>query len=143
MEKNVKRKLIQTLVWAVTAVVIGIVIQQFLHSKNAVAQDLKNTSDSVNKYCPVWIDSITRFDNTTVLPGNTFQYNYSLKLDTALYAVADLKAALEKTLMEQIRSDSSFEAFRENKVTLAFNYTDEQGHFLFREEFRPEQYLKK
>lgn len=102
---------------------------------------LDKTANELNKTCPMMVDSETRLDNATSLPGNVFQYNYTIvnyikdSLD-----VDALKANLEPGILNQIKTNPELKLFRDNDVTLAYSYADKNGVFLLKMTFAPKDY---
>lgn len=95
----------------------------------------------LNKSCPVMIDSETRLDNTTSLPNNVFQYNYSLiNLDKDSVNIEEAKTYLESTIATTVRTNPDMKYFRDNKTTINYSYKDRSGVFLFKISITPDKY---
>ena len=102
---------------------------------------LDKTANELNKTCPMMVDSETRLDNASVLPGNIFQYNYTIVnyVKDSLDAGA-LQASIQPNMLNQIKTNPDLKLFRDNDVTLAYNYVDKNGVFILKLSFGPEDY---
>lgn len=101
---------------------------------------LKIVADSLNKQCPLWIDSITELMNAEALINNTLQYNVALKIDRKKYDLEKLKEANEKYLMSNFVHSPYFADFSRDNITLAYNYTDTGKNFLYQILLTPDKY---
>jgi hypothetical protein len=89
----------------------------------------------VNKY--------TRLDNTSVLSGNTIQYNYTL-VDFEVGSV-DLKIiedSLTEPILNDVKTNPSLKTFRDRSVTFSYYYKDKNGLFVYNYKVTPELYEK-
>ena len=101
---------------------------------------LKIVADSLNKQCPLWIDSITELVNTEALINKTIQYNMALKIDRKKYDLEKLKEASEKYLMSNFVNSPYFADFSRDNITLVYNYTDTGKNFLYQIQLTPDEY---
>lgn len=112
------------------AIIVATLIQHFLfNTNNSIDRQLKAASELTNKNCPMYVDSITRLDNTLALPNSTFQYNYSIKTDAVVIDINLLKQNLESNILNSIKTNPSLKAFRDNKVRMVYSYNNEKGNF--------------
>ncbi|WP_171609917.1 hypothetical protein [Limnovirga soli] len=97
--------------------------------------------DEINKSCPKTVDSVTRLENSVVLPANKIQFNYSfinadkVNVDTTLS-----KDNMKPSLINYVKTSSTCKIYRDNNTTLFFNYQDRNGDYLFRIIVTPELY---
>ena len=102
---------------------------------------LDQIANEVNKSCPKTIDSETRLDGASALPGNKFVYNYTLiNKEVASTDTASIKQFMESTIHERVKSNVAFEYFRMNRVTMVFSFHDKDSKPLFSVIITPEQY---
>jgi hypothetical protein len=102
---------------------------------------MMETASEINKSCPIMIDNATRLDNAVALPGNIFQYNYTLvNLIKDSVNINELKNYLEPTIINFVKSNPEMKSLRENKTTINYYYKDKTGLFLFTVSVKPIQY---
>jgi hypothetical protein len=101
---------------------------------------LSTIAEQTNKSCPIIIDSLTRMDNVTVLPGNTFQYNYTLKVDKSQVDIARLQSSLEASIVPSVKSEPSLAGLRSMKTTLKYSYSDKNAQHLMTITVTPDMY---
>ncbi len=102
---------------------------------------LMEMANELNKNCPMMLDAETRLDNTIALPGNIFQYNYSLiNIDKEALNIDELKAYLEQQIVNTAKTNPDMKIFRDNKTTLRYSYKDKSGIFILTIEVTPDKY---
>ena len=87
------------------------------------------------------IDQFTRIDNTIVLPNKTIQYNYTI-IGTSKENV-DLTIFEETVfprLLQTVKTIPDLKVFRDNEVTLKYNYNDESGTYVTSYSVTPSMY---
>jgi hypothetical protein len=98
-------------------------------------------ASELNKSCPVMIDNATRFDNAMALPGNIFQYNYTLvSMVKDSLNIEKLKNYIEPTIINFVKSNPDMKTVRDHRSTLNYYYKDRTGIYLFTVTVKPEQY---
>jgi len=136
-----KNKTIGTVIGVIVAVAVSTLIRKYVFNENNnIDQQLKAVSEMTNKNCPMYVDSLTRMDNTMALPDNTFQYNYTIKIDTTVSSLSELKTNLKSIILNSVKTNPALKEFRDNSVTMAYSYNDEKGNFLFKIELSPNDY---
>lgn len=126
----------------ITSIIAVMLLLASCSAKDTVIKALLDkTANDLNKTCPMMVDSETRLDNVTVLPGKVFQYNYTIVnyVKDSLDPVA-LQASLQPNMLNQIKTNPDLKLFRDNEVTLAYNYVDKNGIFLLKMNFGPKDY---
>jgi len=109
--------------------------------KPAYNRAMMETASEINKSCPIMIDNATRLDNAVALPGNIFQYNYTLvNLIKDSVNIIELKNYLEPTIINFVKSNPEMKSLREKKTTINYYYKDKTGLFLFTVSVKPIQY---
>ncbi|NOT73759.1 MAG: hypothetical protein HOP08_02440 [Cyclobacteriaceae bacterium] len=118
-------------------------VQQIFFKKAGLDKALMEAASEINKACPVMIDKDTRLDNAVAMPGNIFQYNYTLiNLDKSEVNVDTVKKYIEPGLINGVRTSPEMKGFRDNKVTIAYNYRDKNGVFVIKMDVTPELYAE-
>lgn len=117
------------------------VLIKTLFFNNSYQKSLNEVAQQLNTNCPIRIDSDTRLDSATVLPGKTLQYNY-----TMIRVVKDsinlnrLKVNLSDILLDAVKKDPSLKPYRDHNVTLVYRYVDKAGSFVTKITISPKQY---
>ena len=102
---------------------------------------LMQTASEINKTCPISIDQYTRLDNTVALPGNIFQYNYTMVTLAKSDVNADtLKMKIEPGIVNTVKTSPDMKVFRDNKTTINYSYKDKDGVFVFQISVTPDKY---
>ncbi|MFI5154363.1 MAG: hypothetical protein ACHQET_13575 [Chitinophagales bacterium] len=127
------------------AIVIFLMLRVFhRHSPSAsndIDKELVAVANELNKTCPMMIDAMTRLDNAVALPGNIFQYNYTLvNYYKADLNADDLKMKLQPTIANTIRTNPQLKFFRDKKAIMSYNYNDKNGEFVLNISITPDQY---
>jgi hypothetical protein len=116
-------------------------MQQCVFSDTAIEKTLVKAANDMNKTCPTMVDRETRLDNTVVLPGKIFQYNY-----TFIHGTKDsldfvrLQNEMEPAVLNGVKTSPDLKVYRNHNVTMAYNYVDKNGMFLFKILITPEKY---
>lgn len=87
------------------------------------------------------VDQNTRLDNVAAFPNNIFQYNYTLvNLEKSEVNIDTVKKYLEPNIINNVKTNPDLKPYRDNKVTMAYNYRDKNGVFVLKIEVTPEMY---
>ena len=135
-EQSTKQKNKRTLMLqAVTFVVffaLAFFGTKFLFRKD-IGDELQKVSTEMNKTLPMKVDDDTRLDNTQFIAPRTIQYNYTVVALDSDSMTMDLdglkKFAMEQT-QKQLDTAPEMKLFRENDVTMKYNYKDKKGKYL-------------
>ena len=131
METSNKKKVIQSTIGTIFGAVIILIIQQTFFKAPSFDKVMMEAASELNKSCPMMVDSDTQLDNAIALPGNIFQYNYTLVNYTlAEIDVDNLEENLEPVLINNVKTNPDMSGFRKNSVTVAYNYKDKEGNFI-------------
>lgn len=142
MEKtsNTKR-LIGSVVGAVVGVLIAVFIQQQFFKEPTFDKMLMKVASELNESCPVMVDGETRLDNAVTLPGNVFQYNYTLiNLPIDSINIQEFEKYMQPQILNNVKTNPDLKLFRENEVTMSYYYKDSKGTFISKITITPEQY---
>lgn len=129
----------------ITAVVVAvptfILVQWLFFKPLSLDEQLKRSANILNAACPVLVDEETRLDSVTVLPGNVFQYNYTLvHLEQAAVNVENIQQEMQPYLTNMVKTNPELKIFRKNNTTMNYYYRDKNGVFLFKIAVTPELY---
>jgi hypothetical protein len=87
---------------------------------------MQEASDTLNKKCPMMVDSMTRLDSTSIGPNRKFIYHYTL-LGSTTFDTDGLKEELTPVLIKGWQTNPSIKMYREYGVTLEYDYFYESG----------------
>ncbi len=139
--QNKKNTIIGVIVGVCMFFVSAYAVQYFFFPKPTFDETMMQVASELNKTCPIMVDNETRLDNAIALPGNIFQYNYTLiNMDKERIFIDEIKKYLEPQLVRNISTNPDFKSFRENKVTMSFNYVDKNGAFVIKINVTPDKY---
>lgn len=140
-EKEIKKKgLIGGVIGSVVAVVSYFAVSHFLFGTASFDEALTQTATALNKTCPMMVDEYTRLDNGVALPDRTFQYNYTLVKNTIEEINAADIESMEGQFANTIKTSPDMKYFRDNDVTINYNYADKNGVFITKISITPEEY---
>lgn len=135
-----KKKIYQSVIATSVMIMTAFLVKQIFFNPS-IENRLTKMASEMNKICPTMIDSETRLDNATALPPKTMQYNYSLiNLVSDSLDVSLLRDYLAPIILNKVKTNPDMRFFRDNEVTMAFNYQDRDGHFLMKISITPDQY---
>ena len=122
--------------------IIGKVSIEYFYSKSvSIDEKLVLMANELNKKAPIVVDNDTRFDNVNALLDKTVQYNYTLinylKKDID---INQLKINLRLPILNYIKTNPDLKLFTDNKVTMEYVYKDKVGVFLFKLQFKYNDY---
>ena len=138
-----KKKVIPFVAGAIVCGGIMFGIQRMATEKLTVEKQLLVLSNEINKGCPVMIDQGTRFDNVIALPGNIFQYRYTLvNADRMNVDTTGLKNFVLPNAIKSIKASPQLKYQRENKISFSYYYRDGRGEYVLDFIVTPEQYGK-
>jgi hypothetical protein len=129
-------------------VIIGIVgfglsyfvSQQFFYKSVSFDKTMMEAASELNKTCPVMIDKETRLDNTATA-GNVFNYNFTLvNVSKSEISIDTIKKYTEPGLINNVKTNPDLKIFRDNNITLEYNYRDKDGVFVMKISVTPDMY---
>ncbi|MGE0090387.1 MAG: hypothetical protein AB7S50_13030 [Bacteroidales bacterium] len=110
-------------------------------NKPAIEKALVEVANTINKNCPMMIDSETRLDNAVALPNNVFQYNYTLiNMVKESTNIDEMRQYLEPNIINFVKTQPDMKTMRDNKTTVNYSYKDKKGVFLLTISVTPNQY---
>ncbi|HNX66536.1 MAG TPA: hypothetical protein PKH02_06605 [Bacteroidales bacterium] len=137
--KSGKRWLITVIIIAV-GVIAGVVIQRIYFNPSTDDQ-LEKAASVINKKCPVMIDSDTRLESAATLPGNGFQYNFTLvKMVADSVNITTFNEEMTKLLLKSVKTTPQLKAYRAREVTMSYSYCDKNGKYISTITITPQMY---
>ncbi|MEC3874487.1 hypothetical protein [Chryseobacterium salviniae] len=99
--------------------------------EKTIDDDLKEVAASMNKATPQNLADGVRLDSVSAQPGRIFRYNYTL-LDDVKESVTPEQIEMFKTRAKEgalrvIKTSPDIKQFRDNDVTMVYNYYDKNG----------------
>lgn len=87
------------------------------------------------------VDEETRLNNVVAMPNNIFQYNYTLvNYEKSEVDVEEFKSYITPNLVNNVKTNPDMKAYRDNDVTLAYNYKDKNGIYILKINVGPDLY---
>jgi hypothetical protein len=145
-KKSEKGKLnSKNLVGSVTGVVAFtlayFLVQQVFFKPPSYDKIMMKAASELNESCPMMVDQYTRLDNAVALPGNIFQYNYTLvDMTKAEVNLDTVKKYFEPGIINNVKTNPDLKLQRDNKTTMVYNYRDKNGIFVVKFSVTPELY---
>lgn len=146
MTQTTKNKTKQTIGTIVGLVAFGLAyfgVQHFFFQPASFDKAMMEAASELNKTCPIMVDQETRLDNAVALPGNIFQYNYTLiNLDKSEVNIDTVRKYVEPGLINTVKTNPDLKPYRNNKVTMAYNYRDKNGVYILKINVTPDLYAE-
>jgi major membrane immunogen (membrane-anchored lipoprotein) len=96
-----------------------------------VNQNLFALAKEINKKCPMATDENTRMDSATVFNEYMITYHYTVHtVSSKNLDLAKFKASMQSAMDEKYKTDPQLKIYRDNKITIAYDYKDKAGNFL-------------
>jgi len=138
-ERN--KKLIGGIVGMVFFGLSYFLVQHFFFKPPSFDKAMMAAASEINKTCPIMVDQYTQLDNALALPGNSFQYNYTLiDMDISEVSVDTAKKYLLPNIINTVKTNPDMKIYRDNKTTMIYNYKDKNGVFIMKFAITPEMY---
>lgn len=135
-----KQKTIKTLVGLVIGLGVMLIVQQVIF-KPSIDKVMLNVAMQMNESCPMMVDDETRLDNVVAMPGNIFQYNYTLiHVEKASADIDELTSYLQTSITNDVKTNPDLQIYRDNQTTMTYNYRDKNGKSLTVISVAPEDY---
>lgn len=135
-----KQKTIKTLVGLIIGLGVMLVVQQVIF-KPSTDQIMLDLAVEMNKACPMMVDDEIRLDNVVAMPGNVFQYNYTLiKIEEVTADIDELTSYLKSSIVNDIKTNPALQIYRDNHTTMTYNYRDKDGKSLTVISVSPDDY---
>lgn len=141
MEKSKREKAIQAVSFVITFVIAFFAVQYFFFDNKNLEEQLTDAAKEVNNISPKMIDEYSRLDSASTVGDQIFKYHYTL-VDMSKTEVN--KDTVEKYIrpgiIENVKTSPELQDFRDNKITMSYNYYDKYGEFVLNIDVSPEMY---
>lgn len=123
-------------------VVFGVVIFGVKHFfKQDIASELKKAAKEINAQAPMMVDEYTRLDSAAAVGKTELMYYYTVKdIEKSEVNIDTIKKYMKEAVIEDLRLKPEIKAFRENNITLGYNYYDKNGDLIFDLKATPKDY---
>ncbi len=109
--------------------------------KPSLDKELQGIATELNKKCPMKVDEYTTLNKVQTFPGKIIQYNYALtEMTKAEVNLDTVKKYIFPELLKNAKENPQMKSFRDNDVTVKYNYTDKNGVFVTEYVIKPEMY---
>jgi len=141
-EKTGKGKIIAGLIGFAIFFVFAFFAAQYIFDKPPlVDKTMMKIASEINKSCPMMIDAETRLDNAVALPGNVFQYNYTLvHIEKATADPEEMRNLMLPTITNQVKTNPDMKFMRDRQTTVNYYYKDKAGIFFLKISVTPDKY---
>lgn len=110
-------------------------------STNNVEDNLRKTSEKMNKLCPITIDAETTLLSTSVTCDKCLLYLCQFDFDVKTLNIEEFISAKKLFIINGLRTAESMKSFRNNRVIVQYQYVNLEGIYLPKIEILPEEYL--
>jgi len=94
-----------------------------------------------NMRAPLMLDSFTRFDSAIVLPGDKFEYNYTiLRLPKYQIDTTFIMNEVKQTFINNLKTDSGFADLKANTKEILACYYDRSGDLFYKYSITPAEF---
>lgn len=109
--------------------------------KPDMEKELKKVAVEINKQSPIQVDHLTRLDSASSKGKTNLIYYYTL-LETERSEVNfdTVNKYIRSGIIENLKINPDVQVFRDNNVTLDYNYFDRNGEFVTEISVTPDLY---
>src|SRR5687767_13681251 len=110
-----------------------------LFGPTPVSKQLDDFTNSINKRCPLVIDSATTLNNCLAGSGNRLHFNYQINtVNREEVDTVSLKLNYREEMINRMKTDPGLAVFKNNDVSLSASYYDKTGHYISNVAILPE-----
>jgi len=140
-KSETRKKILPIIIGIIAFGISFFAVQKLFNNHQSFDKAMMKAASEINESCPIMIDNDTRLDNTVAMPDNIFQYNYTLiNLEKSKINIEELKSYIEPNVVNNVKTNPDMKAYKDNKVTMAYNYKDKNGEFILKINVTPEKY---
>jgi len=114
----------------------------FTQCAGSIDSQLKKIADEANKECPKMLDQWTRLDSCAAYPGKNYIYFHTLVNEGMILDTVKFKEQFKPVIISIVKTNPNMSFFRENDVTLHYQYNDEANKFRTTIVLTPDDYKK-
>ncbi len=141
VEKSKSQNILRTAAFIITFALSYFAVQYFFFNPGTIEEQMKDAAVEINNISPKMMDKYSRLDSATTIADKTFKYHYTLINMTKEEVHIDiLTKFIRPEIIENARNSPELKIFRDNKITLSYNYYDKNGEFITNIEVTPELY---
>ncbi len=140
-EKSKTQKILRTGAFIITFALAYFGVQYFFFNQGAIEEQMKDAAIEINKISPKMMDEYSRLDSATTIADKTFKYHYTLiNMTKEEVSIDILTKFIRPEIIENARNSPELKIFRDNKITVSYNYYDKNGEFVTNIDVTPELY---
>lgn len=140
-QKSKTQKILRTVAFIITFGISYFAVQYFFFNEGTIEEQMKEAAVEINNISPKMIDEYSRLDSASTIADKTFKYHYTLMNMTKEEVNVDvLTKFLRPEIIENVRKRPELKKFRDNKITMSYNYYDKNGEFVTNIDVTPELY---
>lgn len=119
--------------------ILAIISFLFIQCSKTVDEHLKEIAEAANKQCPRTVDEWTRLDSCVALPNKHYRFYHTISqpiIDTLLF-----KSNFKPIIIDKIiKVDPTMYFFKENGVTIEYQYNNTEKGYICEIIITPEEY---
>lgn len=141
MEKSKKDIVKQTISFAITFVIAFLAVQYFFFDNKNLEEQLTDAAREVNNISPKMIDEYSRLDSASTVRDQIFKYHYTLVNMSKKEVNSDtVEKYIRPGIIENVKTSPDLKDFRDNNITMSYNYYDKNGDFVLNIDVTPDLY---
>lgn len=143
-QEKTKANRISIIVGAVAFAITSYGVQQLFFSPKPFDKQMKEAAIEVNKKCPMVVDEYSRLDSASAIDDKNFLYYYTLvDIEKSEVNLDTVNKYIRPNIISNVKNTPELKVFRDNKVTIDYNYYDKNGVFVTKISVTPEIYAEK
>ena len=143
-QEKTKANRISVIVGAIAFAITSYGVQQLFFSPKPFDKQMKDAAIEVNKKCPMVVDEYSRLDSASTIDDKNFLYYYTLvDIEKSEVNLDTVNKYIRPNIIMNVKNTPELKAFRDNKVTIDYNYYDKNGVFVTKISVTPEMYAEK
>jgi hypothetical protein len=142
-QEKTKANRISIIVGAVAFAITSYGVQQLFFSNEPFDKQMKDAAIEVNKKCPMVVDEYSRLDSASTIDDKNFLYYYTLvDIEKSEVNLDTVNKYIRPNIISNVKNTPELKVFRDNKVTIDYNYYDKNGVFVTKISVTPEMYTE-
>ena len=121
-----KNKLIGIIIGMIAFALASYGVKQLFEKD--IESELRDAAAGLNKQTPMRIDEYTRLDSATTIGKTDFIYHYTLtNVNPEDIRVDTINKYFKPRIIENVKASPDLKIFRDNHITMGYNYYDSNG----------------
>lgn len=108
-------------------------------STTDIDEKLEMIADGLNKNYPQQLDEITIMERVESMGNKRIKYHYTILDDDLYYTPQDIEEH-RQNMIRNVKNESGLRLFKENGVTLSYEYRKQNGELIMLIDITPEDY---